>query len=370
MRDFNIGKLNGGYVVYWYDKKGDPSTRRRFRLSAKNKNDAWAEGERRFDAELALKAEGLTLADIWAKYEEYLKGRKSARDLQSLWKTIGPCLGKYHPLKIDDEKIKLYVTQRKKDFESKNGRKMSVTTIHNEINYIQSVLNFGYRKNFMGKPIKLKKPRPKKRTDVWLTEEEIFKLFRETEKTPHHHVAVALLLGTAGRMTAVLELTWDRVDFEARTIDLRVVRNENDAGSSDDVDEDAEDDTFGDNNDHRKARAFVPMNDGLFDLLKSWKPQCVSNFVVEFHGGPVKSIYMSFKRAAKRANLPSIHPHILRHTAAVHMAASGRPMARISQYLGHSSVAITERVYARFAPDHLKSEAESVDFLSRSKGRR
>jgi len=66
--------------------------------------------------------------------------------------------------------------------------------------------------------------------------------------------------------------------------------------------------------------------------------------------------------AVDSAGLKKVSPHTLRHTAAVHMAAAGVPMAKISQYLGHSSTAMTERVYARFAPDHLTEAAAVLDF--------
>jgi integrase len=44
------------------------------------------------------------------------------------------------------------------------------------------------------------------------------------------------------------------------------------------------------------------------------------------------------------------------------MAEAGVPMAEISQYLGHSNVSITERVYARFSPNHLRKAASVLDF--------
>ena len=48
-------------------------------------------------------------------------------------------------------------------------------------------------------------------------------------------------------------------------------------------------------------------------------------------------------------------------------AGSGVPMSKISQYLGHSSTTVTERVYARYAPDHLREEAEILDFTQPAK---
>ena len=69
-----------------------------------------------------------------------------------------------------------------------------------------------------------------------------------------------------------------------------------------------------------------------------------------------------FTAAAKAAGVKGVTPHVLRHTAAVHLVAGGVPMQKVSQYLGHSSISVTERVYGRFAPDHLRAEAEILDF--------
>lgn len=113
----------------------------------------------------------------------------------------------------------------------------------------------------------------------------------------------------------------------------------------------------------RKGRAFVPMNAGAKNILKAWKPMCDSDYVVEYKGDRVFSINNAFRKAVKRAGLLGVSPHVLRHTAAVHMVAAGHPMSRVSQYLGHSTVSVTEKIYARFAPDHLRDEAAAVDFV-------
>jgi integrase len=56
-----------------------------------------------------------------------------------------------------------------------------------------------------------------------------------------------------------------------------------------------------------------------------------------------------------------VTPHDLRHTAAVWMAADGVSMGKIAQYLGHSDSRITEKVYARFAPEHLRDAASALE---------
>lgn len=149
------------------------------------------------------------------------------------------------------------------------------------------------------------------------------------------------MLSTAGRVSAILELTWLRVDLDRGQINLRT-------------------DEIG----PRKGRAVVPINKGLRAALVSARQAAMSKHVIEWNGGPVKSIRKGFMTAAKSANLSDISPHVLRHTSAVHMAEAGVPMPQISQFLGHSNTSVTERTYARYSPDYLQDAAEILDFTT------
>jgi integrase len=51
-----------------------------------------------------------------------------------------------------------------------------------------------------------------------------------------------------------------------------------------------------------------------------------------------------------------ISPHTLRHSCAVYLLKDGRPIDRVSKYLGHSSIAITVDNYGRFASKDVKDE--------------
>ncbi|WP_238939855.1 MULTISPECIES: site-specific integrase [Marivita] len=174
-----------------------------------------------------------------------------------------------------------------------------------------------------------------------MTRQEIKRLF-DAASQPHIKLAILLMLSTAARVGAVLELTWDRVDFDRNQIDLR----KSASGP-------------------RKGRAVVPMNPGLRDALLGAKQAALSDYVIEWAGKPLKKITRGFSSAAKAAGLEDVTPHVLRHTSAVHMAEAGIPMSEISQYMGHSNTSITERVYARFSPDHLRHAADVLDFTQR-----
>jgi integrase len=156
---------------------------------------------------------------------------------------------------------------------------------------------------------------------------------------PHIRLAILLMLTTAGRVSAILDLTWDRVDFERGKVDLRLSATA-----------------------PRKGRAVVPMNATLREALLEARPGAMTRHVVEWGGRRVFSIKNGFAAAVRSAGLSDVTPHVLRHTAAVHMAVAGVGMERIAQYLGHSSVQTTRTVYARFAPDHLLDAAAVLDF--------
>ncbi|WP_245421713.1 site-specific integrase [Methylobacterium sp. B4] len=147
------------------------------------------------------------------------------------------------------------------------------------------------------------------------------------------------MIGTAARVGAVLELTWDRVNFDRGTINLRT----SELGP-------------------RKGRAIVPMNSELRAVLQTAKAAALTEHVIEWAGEPVASIKTGFNAAVKAAGLEGVTPHVLRHTAAVHMVEGGVPMAEVAQYLGHSNEALTFRVYGRYSPTHLRKAADVLSF--------
>jgi integrase len=87
----------------------------------------------------------------------------------------------------------------------------------------------------------------------------------------------------------------------------------------------------------------------------------VTDWVIEYGGGPVASIKKGFKNAAIRSGIAAT-PHMLRHSAAVWMAEAGRAMAEIAQYLGHNDQRTTEKTYARFTPDFLRGAAKALEW--------
>jgi integrase len=155
---------------------------------------------------------------------------------------------------------------------------------------------------------------------------------------PHVKLFIRLALATAGRASALLELTWVRVDLDARRIYLR---NPDKVITP-------------------KGRATVPINDMLYAALVEARHGSISPYVIEWGGERVMSVKRGIAAAARRAEL-KCSPHVLRHTAAVWMAEDGVSMAKIAQYLGHSDSKTTERVCARFSPEFMQDAAAALE---------
>ncbi len=80
-------------------------------------------------------------------------------------------------------------------------------------------------------------------------------------------------------------------------------------------------------------------------------------------GRPLRPFTVSaaFRRARSTAGIPSLPFHDLRHSAATMMLAEGVPLAVISEWLGHASVAITAAHYAAVVPQLRLEAAAAMD---------
>ena len=115
-----------------------------------------------------------------------------------------------------------------------------------------------------------------------------------------------------------------------------------------------------------KGRAVVPMNETARAALQEAKAGAVTDHVIEWAGEKVSDVKRSVSTAFTKAGLKKKGDgaHVLRHTAAVFMAEDGVRMEEIAQFLGHSNVATTYRIYARFSPDYLQKAANSLNLPS------
>jgi integrase len=109
----------------------------------------------------------------------------------------------------------------------------------------------------------------------------------------------------------------------------------------------------------------IPIGPGLQAALREhrmasrWKDDEDPIFV-NSKGTPVDGHNIAtreFKPTLKRAGLPQVRFHDLRHTAATLLLQNGVPVTVVSKMLGHASPAMTLNVYSHALPDSLDEAA-------------
>ena len=315
------------YRTGWYAVQSTPTGTRRVSLRTRDREIA---AQRLADLSTAVTKPAkarITTDDILTGYQQDKAERgQPVERIGYSGEHIRPFFGHLRPEQIGRAASRLYVKQRR-------AHGASDGTIRREMGTLKAALRWHDPQT----PATIEMPSAPPPKDRYLTRDEYQRLL---EAAVSHHVRlfIVLALATAGRAQAVLDLTWDRVDFRRGQILL------------------ADHEQRG-----RKGRATVPMTKSARDALEIAREVATIDHVIEYAGARVASVKKAFERTAKRAGLEGVTPHVLRHTAAVWMAEAGRPIDEIAQYLGHSSPAITYRVYARYSPDYLSGAASALE---------
>ena len=77
----------------------------------------------------------------------------------------------------------------------------------------------------------------------------------------------------------------------------------------------------------------------------------------------------AFNATKKRAGLPNIHLHDLRHTAASHLIMSGVNIRTLADILGHRTLQMVLR-YTHLLHDHKLAAIDKIELLGRGQGSR
>jgi integrase len=280
--------------------------------------------QRLADLEASRRYKASTVAEL---SEIYLAERGpqiiGEETLRLAWRRLLPVFGSLRPDQVTRLSTRSYVIQERR-------RGVGDGAIRRDLGVLSAVIRYSDKHS----PAMIERPPAPAPRSRHLTREQVQALRAAAERTPHLALFITLAYRTGGRSAAILDLSWARVDLARGLIHLAASQQRG------------------------KGRATVPVTPDTEDLLRQARGVALTPYVIEFGGQRVGSVRRAFKAAVRRAGLPSgVSPHWLRHSAAVHMAEAGVSMAEISQMLGHSSEAITFRVYARFSPDYLRKAA-------------
>lgn len=268
------------------------------------------------------------VSDLWEPYKkDRLAAGASKARFESLWKQIEPHFGYKLGRAITKADCRDYAAKRKREGKSNS-------TVRTELELLRALLRWHYG----NEAPQIVAPPPSKPRDRYLTKEERDRLLANIE-TPHVRLFTILAFTTGARMGAILDLTWDRVDLKAGTIDFNPSGREK----------------------SNKRRTVVPINEKARAALVEAKEAALSDYVIEYGGGQVKSVKKAVAAASRRSGI-KCSPHDFRRSAARWMAEASVSMEQIAQFLGHTSTRVTFATYARFSPRFMADAAKALDW--------
>lgn len=268
------------------------------------------------------------IEDLWKAYvEDRKKIIATPGRFQGTWRALGPHFGHRLGRAITRDDCHAYHKARRAE-----GRKDS--TVKTELELLRACLRFRYG----DKAPRLWLPPESSPRDRYITKAELTKLLDVIE-TPHVRLYVILAVTTGARMSALLDLTWDRVDLVRGTVDFRPAGRHQ----------------------TNKRRTIVPLNARARHAIEEARRGAMTDYVIEYAGAQIKNVRKAIVAAGQRAKLP-VSPHVFRHTAGVWMAEADVPMQKIAQYLGHTSTRVTERTYARYSPSYMRDASSALEF--------
>lgn len=220
------------------------------------------------------------------------------------------------------------------------------SSVARKVSAIRTFLAFAHREGYLeGGPPEIDSPRKPRRLPKMLSRGEIQALLAqpavETAEGLRDRAILELMYASGLRVSEAATLRLEAVQLEARLVRC-----------------------FGKGSKER----LVPFHEGaaawLERYLKESRPELVGEsrpecFFVEAGGRPLsrQEIWRRVRGYARRAGLPPVSPHTLRHSFATHLLQGGADLRAIQEMLGHASIATTQ-IYTAVDDSHLAATFE------------
>lgn len=199
-----------------------------------------------------------------------------------------------------------------------------------------------------------------------LNEEQVRTLF-EASSQDRLHALWVLLVTTGLRLGEAIGLQWQDLDLEqGKLVVRRSLQRQRQAGL-----------VFVEPK-TRASRRTVHLPSGTAAALRAHRARQTAEKLLassawqdrdlvfcRWDGGPIEPscVVQRFHRLLKRARLPDIRVHDLRHTAATLHLQKGTHPKIVQEMLGHSTIALTLDTYSHVAPGLHATAARQLDSL-------
>jgi integrase len=217
-------------------------------------------------------------------------------------------------------------------------------------------------------PAKVVKKPKVSRPEIHPLDAEQVRVFLAATESDRLHALYVLAVDTGMRQGELFGLLWSEVDWSASTVGVvRSLEQKDGRHRLKDVKTKSSrrrirvsPATIAALNQHRRkllAKGVYRDEGPVFcDTAGNWLHRC--------------NVYRdSFRKSLKRAGLPRVRFHDLRHTGATLMLLGGINVKAVSATLGHSNITTTLNVYAHFLPEMAEQRAEVMQKIIAARAR-
>ncbi|MDI6737954.1 MAG: tyrosine-type recombinase/integrase [Nanoarchaeota archaeon] len=205
----------------------------------------------------------------------------------------------------------------------------------NSVRLASAAIDFYILNILHQKPEEVPLPKREKKLPYVLSRQEIRKMI-ESAANIKHRIIIELLYSTGIRLSELLELKVEDIDFEGGTIRVRQGKG-------------------------AKDRVTI-ISPALASKIKAIKD---TGIILEGRKGKysVKSVQLVLEKAARCAGIKKkVTPHMLRHSFATHLLENGTDIRYIQALLGHYELKTTQ-IYTHVAAKKLSAIPNPLDML-------
>lgn len=318
---------------------------------------------------------------IWL--EEYKKLALKRTSLDNYYRYFNTHIKNSNLGKTPLKKINAILLQSFINEKSQNGRadgsgSLKRSSVKHIYNVLYGSLEQAMKNNMISfNPCKaIVLPKNDKKEILYFTPEQADQ-FLESVKGSKYYLLYALVLVTGLRLGEVIALRWENVDLEEKRISVKlntvIVSKEQQLEKGV-----LHSELILQTPKTKKSLRTLYIEEPIVSMLKVLRETQIkinmevgeayidSGFVFTNDHGEMmhpRSVQDHFKRAVKKAGLPNLHFHCLRHTAATLMLYKKIDVKTVQEILGHENIMTTLDIYTHVMED-MKRDAQKVIYNS------